>query len=409
MPGPQPTRTRPPRGGSPRIERAYLGTLRIFKRLRQMVVPYARRVLRFLALPYCYFALIDWDECTASRMRVVGDLLYIFFRLKYFPDNYSVCRLWTVDRQAWHLYYGSMYEPYQRRQLQREVQPPEYQVVFADKEIWQHLCISLGLPTPRLIGCVDPGDDYLRAIREGLEKCAGRQLIAKPVRGAGGIGVLVVEEQDGETLVLVAGERVPLAGVKITQRMILQERVQQHDGMAAIYPFALNTIRIQTLLTRDREVVVTAALARFGRNMSRVDNLCSGGIGVGVDITKGQLMRVGRDYVGREYERHPESGVRFEGYAIPRWSEAVALVKAAQTQFSYFRLLGFDVAITPVGPIIVETNPGGDNAVTEGVYGPILANPVTVLEFDRYGLLINRPTKALAARLRREAGESRVK
>ena len=384
------------------IEGAYLQARQFLARLRDYAVPYSRRVLRFFALPYCYFAQIDWDQCTASRLRVAADLLYIFFRLKYYPDNYSKCRLWTVERRSWHLYYGSMYDPYQRRQLQREVQPVEYQVVFSDKEICHHLCTSLGLPVPRLLGCVGRGDDYDRAIRDALGKCPDGKLIVKPARGAGGRGVLLIEEHNGEPVAIVARERIPLAAVKITERSILQEWVRQHDAMAEIYPTALNTIRIETLLTRDREVVVLGAAARFGRNMSRVDNMSSGGIGIGVSVAEGQLMRVGRDFDSREYEEHPESGERFEGYAIPHWTEAVQLVKQAQAHFSYFRLLGFDIAITPAGPIITEINPESDNVFVEQCYGPILADPVAVLEFARYGLLINSPTKALAAKLKQK-------
>jgi len=384
------------------IEGAYLRARQFLARLRDYAVPYSRRVLRFFALPYCYFAQIDWDQCTASRLRVAADLLYIFFRLKYYPDNYSKCRLWTVERRSWHLYYGSMYDPYQRRQLQREVQPPEYKVVFADKEICHHLCSSLGLPVPKLLGCVEPGDNYQSMIRDALERCADRELVVKPVRGAGGRGVIVVALQHGNATAVVDSHRVPLAAVRITQRSILQERVQQHEGMASIYRPSVNTIRIQTLLTRGREAIVLGALARFGRSMSRVDNLSSGGIGVGVDFAKGELMRVGLDFASRQYQSHPESGVKFEGFAVPLWRQAVQLVQRAQAHFSSYRLLGFDVAIAASGPIIIEINPEPDNVMVEECWGPILASSKTLLEFARYGLLINQPTKALAAKLRQK-------
>ena len=63
--------------------------------------PIIRRILRFIALPYCYFFLVNWKECTASRLQVLKDLLYIFFKLKYYPDNYSPCRFWEKDRKEW--------------------------------------------------------------------------------------------------------------------------------------------------------------------------------------------------------------------------------------------------------------------------------------------------------------------
>ena len=88
-------------------------------------VPYVRRFLRFLALPYC-FSKVNWKECTKTKTQVAFDFLYIFFRLKYFPDNYSPCRLWEKNRAEWAYYYGSNYDPYQRRQLRKVVQPAAY-------------------------------------------------------------------------------------------------------------------------------------------------------------------------------------------------------------------------------------------------------------------------------------------
>ena len=92
--------------------------------------PLIRRVIRFLALPYCFFKMIDWKECQISKYQVLRDLLYIFFRLKYFPDNYSLCRLWEKERTQWAYYYGSIYDAYQRSQLRCSVGKKKYEELF---------------------------------------------------------------------------------------------------------------------------------------------------------------------------------------------------------------------------------------------------------------------------------------
>ena len=43
------------------------------------IIPYIRRFQRFVALPYAYFFLVNWKECTASPLRVLSDFIYIFF------------------------------------------------------------------------------------------------------------------------------------------------------------------------------------------------------------------------------------------------------------------------------------------------------------------------------------------
>ena len=55
--------------------------------------------------------MVNWDECDRNKILVCYDHLYIFFALKYFPDNYTSCRLWEKPRSEWKYYYGRGYDP----------------------------------------------------------------------------------------------------------------------------------------------------------------------------------------------------------------------------------------------------------------------------------------------------------
>ncbi len=129
---------------------------KFFKSLSFIFIPHFRQFLRFLALPDCYFFLVNLQECTASRFQVAMDFTYIFFILRNFPDNYSTCRLYESKRKEWTYYYGSNYNPYQRGKLIRTVQPQEYQIVFEDKEVCQKLCEGHGIKVPRSPGIITP-------------------------------------------------------------------------------------------------------------------------------------------------------------------------------------------------------------------------------------------------------------
>ncbi|MDP1663591.1 MAG: sugar-transfer associated ATP-grasp domain-containing protein [Methylobacter sp.] len=60
-------------------------------------------------------------------------------------------------------------------------------------------------------------------------------------------------------------------------------------------------------------------------------------------------------------ERHPETHALIAEVTIPFWPETLGLVKRAHQQaFSRFVFLGWDVAITPDGPVLIETNSGPD-------------------------------------------------
>jgi hypothetical protein len=273
------------------------------------LTPYFRRFLRLLALPYCYFFLINWKECTASRYQVIKDLLYIFFQLKYYPDNYSCCRLWEKSRDEWSYYYGSAYDPYQKAKLGREVQRMEYQVIFEDKEVCQKLCEGLHLPVPRCLGIIDPNEDYHTKIQQIFSESRAERIIIKPVRGSAGRGIIVADHSNGGIVIKSGTTVTSLSALVLNERSIVQDMVVQHELLSKINSSTTNTSRILTFYTRDDEVIVLGAKMRFGLTNSIVDNWSAGGIGVAVDHRNGTLFKMGFDRYGTMYTAHPNSKV----------------------------------------------------------------------------------------------------
>jgi hypothetical protein len=50
------------------------------------------------------------------------------------------------------------------------------------------------------------------------------------------------------------------------------------------------------------------------------------------------------------------TGAAIEGFVIPDWAAALAVVTRACRRVPFSRLLGWDVGITAAGPVIVEVN-----------------------------------------------------
>jgi Sugar-transfer associated ATP-grasp len=65
---------------------------------------------------------------------------------------------------------------------------------------------------------------------------------------------------------------------------------------------------------------------------------------------------------------HPETGLPFAGFRLPYWSDAMALVATAQRVFPELATLGWDIALTEDGPIIIEANARWDPPL----YAPFL-------------------------------------
>jgi hypothetical protein len=117
-----------------------------------------------------------------------------------------------------------------------------------------------------------------------------------------------------------------------------------------------------------------------------VDNFRYGSLGTmlaGVDPTSGRLtplvglLRPGNRYVLERCDVHPATGRRIAGSAIPRWDEAVEISRRAALAHPRTATLGWDLALTPAGWIVLDFNPiwgptGGEACTREGIR-PILA------------------------------------
>lgn len=354
--------------------------------LVRSVTPHLRMFLRFLALPYCFFFLINWQECKKSKLRVCGDLLYIFFVLKYYPYNYSLCRLWEKPRADWALYYGSIYEPYQQARLSRDVQREAYKIIFDDKEVCHQICKSLDLPLPRQVGILDPESSYTRDLEKFLDDHPDNDLIIKPVRGAGGKDIILASRDEKGDRINDGKSVYGTEDFPLRHRSVVQVYLEQHPGLN-FGSKSFNTIRIVTLLTKKNEILVLGAFMRFGLGESYLDNISAGGVKVGIDLEKGLLNNVAHDFSSRVYSRIPGSNVEFAGAKIPYWQDVLRLAKKGQKCFGYYRLLGFDIGITPTGPVLVEINPSHDNIGLEQATGPLLAKAKIRKAFAEYGLL----------------------
>lgn len=358
------------------------------------LIPYFRRILRFFALPYCYFVLVNWKECSRGGILVICDFLYIFFILKYFPSNYSLCRLWEKDRSEWVYYYGSNYDPYQRRQLQKEVQKKKYNVLFEDKNICYQLCQAGRLPLPDEYCSASGYDEIKQRVLQVLKNDPLDKVIVKPTFGKGGAGICLCSMRDGELIVRGTSAKSQLEAFGDSSPAVLQKYIKQHEQLDTISS-SINTVRIVTLLTKENDVIIIGALIRFGVAGSFVDNTSLGGVKVGIDKEKGTFMKWGHDFNSKIHDSHPTSKKKFLGLKVPMWEEVVALSKATQRHFNYFKLLGQDIAITPDGPVIIELNATYDNVGLEQATGPILKDEMVLKEYYKYGLLINDKQKVL--------------
>lgn len=139
---------------------------------------------------------------------------------------------------------------------------------------------------------------------------------------------------------------------------MIQERIVQHPGMDELNPSCVNTLRMLTIRT-GQTILLLEDYLRIGINNWYVDNGHSGNIMIGIR-EDGRLMKSayssGEERATYTIDSHPQTGVYFSNFTIPCYREAVALVKDLHQHYQQFFMIGWDIGITPDGPIVIEGN-----------------------------------------------------
>ena len=139
-------------------------------------------------------------------------------------------------------------------------------------------------------------------------------------------------------------------------KYLFEQIIVQHDTLNRINPNSVNTMRINTFITKTGEVRFLSAALRSSSGDGIVDNYYAGGVITAIDLETGILLSNSKSNTTDLLLRHPYSDVVLPGIELPYWSETLAFVKEAAMVTPQLRIIGWDIAITPNGPIIVEAN-----------------------------------------------------
>lgn len=155
-------------------------------------------------------------------------------------------------------------------------------------------------------------------------------VVAKPDVGLGGHGIEIVRLEDFDThAAFVDYLRSESKGFGVIEELLVQ-----HADLSCVYPAAVNTIRMTTIVAEDGPKLLYA-LMKFGAHGAEVDNVGSGGYACHVDCTTGAIMGPGHacapddsaeegfsDAATVLADAHPQTGVVFRDFVIPCFCEA---------------------------------------------------------------------------------------
>ncbi len=191
-----------------------------------------------------------------------------------------------------------------------------------------------------------------------LQKISSNRLFLKPAYGSSGNGILLFKNNNGNYY-----NDLNILNFKILKAFskrydfLLEDEIKQYDVLERYNPDSINTLRVITLLMKDKIYPLKVVL-RMGRRGTYVDNSAQGGISCEVDIEDWKLKGVGAsEYPVARYDKHPDSLIPFN-QVLDFKKETLDLVEKNGLLFPSCRILGWDIVLTPKGPSVLEINPG---------------------------------------------------
>lgn len=241
--------------------------------------------------------------------------------------------------------------------------------IIGDKLLADAMFRGAGLEAPETLAVfgrpAPPNATHLRSPADLAAFLAqSGPVFGKPAQGDRGVDTIAIDGVVDDLAQSLDGQ--PIAVDKIWERLdktyrgggfVFQRKIVQHQKVTQLVGPTAATVRVMTVLSRGK-VHLHSCLWRIPLGSAIADNFSQGGLLAPVDPESGRIgaaisaFRVN----GPLISQHPTTGAAFEGVILPRWLKVKKTVRAAAGMMHVLPVIGWDIAIAPHGPIIVEAN-----------------------------------------------------
>lgn len=252
--------------------------------------------------------------------------------------------------------------------------------IFKDKISFYKHCLKYDIPTPPILVTINLNENNVSAENLILP---GEDIFIKPIDSACSFGAAKFfyrnqRFEDIEGKAFSSGDFIEFLSNREYNSnhdrkgvFIVQPVFKNHEDWKPLTSGALTTCRILTGRALDSEhIIPMAAALRMPTGSAIVDNFSAGGIASPVNMKTGELgtavTHLPKNGVF-EFEKHPDTGQQLKGTFLPHWDKLVGFTKEVHKTFD-FTFVGWDIAYTPQGFIVVEGNGIWSCSVLETVY-----------------------------------------
>lgn len=257
----------------------------------------------------------------------------------------------------------------------------EYDVVTKDKFVFNCFLKANNIPCPKVYGIIKNNifiDSNSKEIEIEKFLNINSEFVLKNITLEASEGVFVCKVNEefikmNEVSIKVEEFKQKLIG-KIC---IVQKIYYSHRNIRQINSSALNTTRIVTVMKNSKPGYLTG-FQSFATGNASTDSWDKGSVYVGIDVENECLKKYGyfnlEDKNNSITEKHPDSGIIFKGYEIPYLKDAVDLCIKTHNLLYFNFIIGWDVAITDGGPVMIEANEKPGMNVVQCVDGGLKAH-----------------------------------
>jgi len=248
---------------------------------------------------------------------------------------------------------------------------------LTNKAIFAACCAKAGLAHIRVLAS---GQKGVLTVHDHTPGTFDRDLFVKLTKGSGTFGARSYRFENGRHVARDGtsfdreGLFEELAKSSDWRPLIVNHWLHNHPEIADLATDSLLTFRVFTCLDAAGEPHVTHG---FMRIMSKLEpswhTIEEYGSKIDLDTGRMNRMCADRDLAPDAWwDTHPKTGAPVTGRVISGWPAIAALAVAAHREFWYWAVVGWDLAWTADGPVLIEGNSDPDTHYLQRVHRQML-------------------------------------
>jgi len=308
---------------------------------------------------------IAWEHTGKGYLRQGFERLWLLLAFRFEPEAYYWFSLFEPERFARAGEYMTHRQTTNIFDAMFEGLDPDR---IQNKMLYAEICEQMGIPSPETLGLWTPADEPEPPFVDRLHQVATEGgVILKPRDAFGGRGISILhldaagawsirtkDYRDGDLTLSEVQRQL----ARSADCLIVQQLLRPHADLERFERGALLSVRTITLRDGDEFHFLTTHI-RVGGEGAVADNFSSGGAAFPIDPATGRLGPGTRSAIAdlpQSVLRVGDDGLEPPGSHVPMWDQVPDMAIRVHRAFPEFHSLGHDIAVTPDGPVVLESN-----------------------------------------------------